>query len=101
MDPNANRVSTKMARTGSTVTATTTHDVAFGYNPGAYLDTGYLVAKGANPTNEFVAHSDRRLESALGPLVPLVDVQVGAADGCVGDIDQNIVGANPWSFYLD
>ncbi len=41
---------------------------------------------------EFVARRDRGLEPVLGPLVPLVYMQVGAADGPFVDLDQDFIG---------
>src|SRR5439155_303760 len=44
--------------------------------------------------HELVADHERRLDGVLGPLVPAVDVQVGAADPCAENAKQHLT--RPW-----
>ena len=59
----------------------------------AFLHAGDFVAHGFHRAAELVAGNQRRMNAALRPLVPLVNVQIGAADGGHLDLDQNIGGS--------
>src|SRR5919108_3084046 len=43
---------------------------------------------------------NRRLHSVAGPLIPLVDVNVGAAHSRASHTDQHLVIANPWLWHI-
>ena len=59
----------------------------------AFLHGGDIFADGFDGAAEFVAGNERRMNAALRPLVPLIDVQVGAANGGDFDLHQHFVGA--------
>ena len=54
------------------------------------LHAGDFVADGFDGAAELVAGNERRMNAALRPLVPLINVQVGAADGGHLDFDQHV-----------
>ena len=58
----------------------------------AFLHAGDIVADGLDGAAELVAGNERRMNAALRPLVPLINVQVGAADGGHLDLDQDVGG---------
>ena len=64
--------------------------VHFGGDEVAFLHAGDFVADGFDRAAELVAGNERRMNAALRPLVPLVNVQVGAADGGHLDLDQHV-----------
>ena len=76
--------------------ALTAGHVHLGGDEVAFLDAGDLVAHRFHRTAELVPGNQRRMNAALRPLVPLVNVQVGAADGGHLDLDKHIGQANLW-----
>ena len=70
--------------------------VHLGGNEVAFLHAGDFIADSFHDAAEFVARNQRRMNAALRPLVPLVDVQVGAADGGHLDLDQHVGRAEFW-----
>src|ERR1035441_6100749 len=64
--------------------------VHFGGDEVARLDAGDFVAHGFDRAAELVAGNQRWMNAALRPLVPLVNVEVGAADGRHLDLDQYV-----------
>src|SRR5690606_33107845 len=46
-----------------------------------------------DPADELVADDQPRLDRALAPFIPQIDVQVGAADRGLLELDQHFVGA--------
>src|SRR4030095_16838376 len=50
---------------------------------------------------EFMAHRHGWLQSLLRPLVPRIDMQVGAADSCRPDLDQHIACPDRWHRNID
>src|SRR5690606_16058277 len=45
-------------------------------------------------THELVADHERDRDRGACPIVPSMDMQIGAADRCPADLDQNLVGAD-------
>ena len=64
--------------------------VHLGGNEITFFDAGDLIAHGFDVAAELVAGNERGMNAALRPLVPLINVQVGAADGGDLDLDQNV-----------
>jgi hypothetical protein len=77
-------------RAGAAVAAVAADDVAFGADPLAEFVAGDAGADLHDAADEFVPDHEARLDRALTPLVPLVDVQVGAADGGLFQLDQDL-----------
>ncbi len=65
-------------------------DVHFSGDEVAFLDAGHFVADGLDRAAEFVTGNQGRMNAALRPLVPLINMQIGAADGRRLDFDQHI-----------
>ena len=66
--------------------------VHFGGDEVAFLDAGHFVAYRFDRPAKLMAGNQRRMNTALRPLVPLINVQVGAADGRHFHLDQHIGG---------
>jgi len=76
---------------GATIAAMTADDMAFGADALPGLVAGHARTDLDDATDEFVADDEARLDGALAPLVPQVDVQVGAADRGLLQLDQHFV----------
>ena len=70
--------------------ALATGHVHFGGDEVACLDARDFVAVSNHFATELVPGNERRMDAALCPAVPLVDVQVGAADGGYFDFHQDV-----------
>jgi len=55
-----------------------------------FLDACHLVAIGHDFAAKFVTGNQGRVDTALGPAVPLVNMQIGAADRGDFDFDENV-----------
>src|SRR5579871_5362692 len=71
-------------------------DVHFGADEVAGLHGGSFFANSLDDTAKFVAEGDRRLDAALRPAVPAVDVEVCAADGRGFHANEDVGGADSW-----
>lgn len=83
-----------MTAAGEAVAATAAGDVALAADDvagGEGVDVG---ADGDDLAHELVADGERHLDGGLGPLVPLKDMNVGAADAGVVHADQYVVDAD-------
>src|SRR5262249_20820789 len=65
-------------------------DVHLGGDEVAFLDCGDFLADGGDVSRELVAGNKRRLDASGGPLVPIVDMQIGAADARDLHLHENI-----------
>src|SRR5690606_11882398 len=96
----ADRVRAQVRAAAAAVAAMAADDVALGRNALAEPVAGYARAQFLDPADELVTDHQARTDRALAPLVPQVDVQVGAADGGLLDLDQHLVGARLRNRYL-
>src|SRR5205085_12501179 len=71
-------------------------DVTLGGDTQAGLVLGDGRADGLDGADELVAGDDADGDAAGGPLVPLPDVAVGAADADFFDLDEDIARAGGW-----
>ena len=76
---------------GAALQALAAGDVHLGGDEVAFLHAGDIFADGLDGAAELVAGNERGMNAALRPLVPLIDVQVGAANGRDFDLDQDFV----------
>src|ERR1044071_2933141 len=74
-------VLTDVSFAGAALQALAASHVHLGGNEVALLDAGDFVAKGRYLAAELVSWNQRRMDAILRPAVPVVNVQVGAADG--------------------
>src|SRR5262249_28474918 len=65
--------------------------VALARSPVADLDGPYMTADLSDSAREFVPDHHRHRNCLLRPLVPFPDMDVGAADAGLDDLDQDIV----------
>ena len=78
---------------GAALQALAAGHVHLGGNEVAFLNAGDFFAEGFDLAAELVSGDERRMNAALRPLVPLINVQVGAADGGDFDFDQHIIAS--------
>jgi hypothetical protein len=74
--------------------------VHFGGNKISLFNTGDLFSVRDYLAAELVPRNERRMDAALRPPVPFINMQIGAADGCYFDFDENIGAANDGKLYL-
>mmetsp|Transcript_85169 Transcript_85169/g.244467 ORF Transcript_85169/g.244467 Transcript_85169/m.244467 type:complete len:357 (-) Transcript_85169:188-1258(-) len=79
---------------GAAIAAHSARDVTFANDAGTQLQAPHLGAELLDHTTVLVANDHRGRDGALRPVVPLVDVDVGAADGRLLDLDQHVIRAN-------
>src|SRR6266853_1265110 len=77
---------------GEAVAAAPTDDVPLGSHDLAGVDRRHSITQLHNLADELVADDQRGMDRRLGPLVPGLDVQVGAADARAHDADQHLAG---------
>src|SRR5690606_30784354 len=87
----ANRVGAQVLAPGAAVAAVAADDVALGRDPLPDPVAGHARAEAGDPADELVADHQALRNRALGPFIPEVDVQVGAADGGLLEADQHLV----------
>jgi len=91
LHPDSDRVAAQMAPPGPAVSAMATCDVAFGGGPVADRDAGHPLADRRHGPHEFVTDREWSGHRGCRPVVPIVDVEVGAADRHSTDSDEYIV----------
>src|SRR5690606_8213484 len=89
----AHGVRAQVRAAATAVTAVAADDVAFGRDALADLVAVHCRTERGDAADELVADGQARLDGALAPLVPQVDVQVGTADGGLFQLDQDLVRA--------
>src|SRR5690606_8395876 len=94
VDADADGVGAQVLLAGAAVAAVAADDVALGRHPLADGVTGDARPESGHAAHELVADDQALADGPLGPFVPEVDVQVGAADGGLLDPDQDLV--RPW-----
>jgi hypothetical protein len=80
--------------TGAALQAFAAGHVHFGGDEVTLLHAGDLVADGFDDAAEFVSRNQWRMNTPLRPLVPIVDMEIGAADGSDLDFNQYVGSAN-------
>src|SRR5271155_620511 len=78
---------------GEAVAAMAAHDMTFGADQVAFFKPGDIAADRRNFTYEFMADHGGYLDGLFGPTVPVVDMDVGAADAGFEHFDQHVVDA--------
>jgi hypothetical protein len=90
-DPDAVRA--QLTATGKAIPAFSAHDVALGPHDFSRINRRHAFAQLNDLADEFVADDEGRPDGVLGPLVPALDVKVGAADAGTEDPDKNFAWA--------
>ena len=93
VDADALRVLAEVPAAREAVAADAADDVALAVDQVALLEALDGGAHLLDHPDELVADDHRRLDGLLGPVVPVVDVDVGAADRGLLDPDQDVVRA--------
>ena len=94
IDPDAHGVGAEVAAAGEAVAAAAADDVAFAGDDGADGEVFDVGADGDDFADELVADGEAGFDDGAGPGVPLVDMQVGAADAGVEDANLYVVDAD-------
>jgi hypothetical protein len=94
IDADAECMSAEMAAAGKTVSATSADDVAFAADKLSDRDVSNVRAGSDDLPDELMADSQTLFYRRAGPGVPLVDVQVSAADAGGEDANLDIVDAH-------
>jgi hypothetical protein len=80
-----------MTPAGKTITAMSTRDVTFADNEIAGRESFHVIAGMIDDTDKFMTDRHRHWNRFLRPLVPVVDMNIGTADGRFDDADKNVV----------
>src|SRR5690348_6193342 len=88
------RIRTRMRVAGSTEQAPSIHDVSFDRHPIADMDIGDQRPDLRDVPGEFVPNDERRVAPPARPVIPLVNMDVGAAHARAAHADQHFVIAN-------
>jgi hypothetical protein len=80
---------------GETVAAASADDVALTADELTDREIGDVGAELDDLTDELMADNEPRADGRAGPCVPVVDVEVGAADSGVEDADFYVVDTDP------
>src|SRR5262249_17801724 len=89
----ADGVGAKMAASGEAVAATAADHVAFAADNFAGEEVVHVLAHFHDLADELVADDHRHGDRLLRPRIPLVDMQVRAADAGAVDADEHVVDA--------
>src|SRR5437764_10609181 len=87
-------VFTKMPAAGETVSTAATDNVPFAADDIADGKVMHVAADLDDAADEFVADSHRNGNGLLRPVVPVVNVNIGAADAGAENLDEHIVDAD-------
>jgi len=83
-----------MTPPGKTIAAMSTSDVTFADNKIARRKAFHVIADKIDHADKFMADRHRHRNRFLRPWVPIIDVDVCAADGCLHDANEHIVTVN-------
>ena len=92
LDADPNGVGAQRPAAGHAVAAAPAHDVPLGADDLAWKDRGDAITQLHHLADELVPNHQRRVDGRLRPFVPALDVEVGAADSCAQDADQDLSG---------
>src|SRR6201997_1823193 len=94
VDSDAGCVGAEMAAAGEAVAAASANDMALAADDIARVEVVYVGTDLDDLADELMADGHGHGDGLLGPLVPLIDVNVGSADAGVPDADQDVVDAD-------
>ena len=95
-----NGVTAQMFSTFTAVTANTAGNVTFTGNTVAHSNVADTRTYFGYNTYILMTDGHRSLDGLLAPFVPLVDVQVGTANGSLLNLDENIIYTHFWNGYF-
>jgi hypothetical protein len=79
---------------GQTIPATAASDVPLTAHDIPRMEIVYIGASLNNSADELVSNRHGNRNSALGPFIPVIDVQIGPANACAQNFDQDIIDAD-------
>src|SRR4029077_16812220 len=85
-----------MTPPGKTIATVPTGDVSLAHHEIAARKTFHVIANSIDNADKLVTDRHWHRNRLLRPCVPIVDVNVGAADGSFQHTDQHIVAGNFW-----
>ena len=88
------RFRAQMAAAGQAIAAASADHMPFAADDFAGVEIGDVGADLGDLADEFVADHQAHGDGLLRPIVPLVDMHVGAANACAMHADQNVVDAD-------
>src|ERR1035441_4182194 len=91
---NALRLCAQMPSPGQAVTATPAHHVAFTADDVAGIEVVDVGANADYLADKLMSNHHRHRNRLLGPVVPLEDMHVGAADAGIANAHQNVIDAH-------
>src|SRR5262249_43461023 len=92
--PDTVSVRTEVAATGETIAAASAYDVALTAHDIVREEVGHIGANLDDLANKLVADRHKHKDGLLRPFVPLVDVNVDAADAVFEDANEHVVDAD-------
>ena len=97
----AQRLRAEMPSPRQAVPAAAANHVALPADDVPATEIIYVRADFDDLTNEFMSNDHRYRDCLPGPVIPLEDMHVGAADTCVSNADQHVVDADGgfWNFF--
>ena len=91
---------TEMSPAGKTVSALPTDQMSFaGYNV-TFLEIMDIFSDFSNHADKLVADVHGNRDCPAGPVIPVVDMEVGTADGGFKDFDEDICSSGPGNINL-
>ena len=87
----AGSMGAEMTTSGETVAASSADDVALAADDHAGLEIGDVRSDGGDLADEFVADDEGNRDGRARPVIPIVDMDIGTANACLQDADQNVV----------
>ena len=93
VDADAHCIRAQVRAPAAAVAAMPADDMALRRHPLTDFVARYRRAQCGDAANEFMADGQPGLDGALAPIIPEIDMQVGAADRGFFQLDQHFVGA--------
>jgi hypothetical protein len=85
---------------GAALQALAAGDVHLGGNEVAFFNAGHFIAESGDLAAKFMARNQRGMNPVLGPAVPVINVQIGAANRSYLYFDQNVARPKGWNLNL-
>src|SRR5690606_3435339 len=96
----ANSVFTNMSATATAIPAHAACNMAFARYALSNGKPNHFLANGLDHSHIFMSYYSRDFDRILGPGIPFINMDIGAANGCLFYFDQHIVYADGWFIYF-
>src|SRR4030095_3762623 len=91
------RVWTKMAAPSEAIATMSTRDVTLAAHQVSFCKTFDVTTYTIDNANKLMANGHRHWNGFLRPIIPVIDVQIRAADRGFQHSDEHIIAANLWN----